>query len=94
MDRGSRQTRKDRIAAVEARQNEGGDRHYCSLDGKMLPDRANSAKLVVTGFGGLSVMKFFMDSVLSMRTPRLSFDGVRGGNRVHIFDDDGVAAAK
>ena len=69
MNRRSRQTRKDRIAAVEARQNEGGDRHYCSLDGKMLPDRANSAKLVVTGFGGLSVMKFSMDSVLSTRTP-------------------------
>ena len=47
MDRGSRQSKKERIAVVEAWQNEWGDQFHCSLDGKILPDRTNSTERVV-----------------------------------------------
>ena len=53
MDRESRQTRKERVAVVEARQNEWGDQRYCSLGRKTLRDTSESAKLVATGIGGL-----------------------------------------
>ena len=47
MDRGNRQAIKERIAVVEARQNESGDQFHCSLGGKIFPDRINSKELVV-----------------------------------------------
>ena len=53
MDRESRQTRKERVAVVEAWQNEWGDQRYCSLGRKTLRDTSESAKLVATGIGGL-----------------------------------------
>jgi len=53
MDRESRQTRKERVAVVEAWQNEWGDQRYCSLGRKILRDTSESAKLVATGIGGL-----------------------------------------
>ncbi len=53
MGRESRQTRKERVAVVEAWQNEWGDQRYCSLGRKTLRDTSESAKLVATGIGGL-----------------------------------------
>ena len=53
MGRESRQTRKERVAVVEAWQNEWGDQRYCSLGRKILRDTSESAKLVATGIGGL-----------------------------------------
>jgi len=53
MDRESTQTRKERVAVVEGWQNEWGDQCYCSLGRKTLRDTSESAKLVVTGIGGL-----------------------------------------
>ena len=53
MDRENRQTRKERVAVVEAWQNEWGDQRYCSLGRKILRDTSESAKLVATGIGGL-----------------------------------------
>ena len=53
MDRGSRNSRNERTAVVEAWQNEWSDQLHCSVNGKMLLDRADTAKLVVTGFGSL-----------------------------------------
>ena len=54
MDKGSRQTRKERAAVVEAWQNECRDQFLCSLGEKILPDRTNSTELVAAGFGGLT----------------------------------------
>ena len=53
MDRESTQTRKERVAVVEGWQNEWGDQCYCTLGRKTLRDTSESAKLVVTGIGGL-----------------------------------------
>ena len=54
MDRGSRHARKDRIAVVEAWQNEWGDQFHCSLGRKILPDRTNPTDLVAAGYRGLT----------------------------------------
>ena len=53
MDRGSRQTGKERIAVVEAWQNEWGRQFHCSLGGKILPGGTNWTELIVGEFGGL-----------------------------------------
>ena len=67
MDRGSRQTRKERVAVVEAWQNEWGDQCYCSLGRKTLRDTSESAKLVVTGIGGLINAGFHGRTVVCCR---------------------------
>ena len=51
MERGSRQTSKERLAVVEAQQNEWGDQFYCGLGGKILSSTASLVKQVVTWFG-------------------------------------------
>ena len=53
-DEGSRQTRKERTAAVKAWQNEWGDQFHCSLGVKIFSDRTNSTELVVARFVGLA----------------------------------------
>lgn len=53
MESGSRKTRKENIAEIKVRQNKWGDQFHCDLSGKILPDRADFVKLLVTGFGGL-----------------------------------------
>ena len=72
LDRGSMPARKERIAVVDAWQNEWGDQFHCSLSGKTVPDRSNSTELVVARVGGLTdEVQVSTDSVLSRRTPRL-----------------------
>ena len=74
-DRGSRQTRNERIAVVKAWQNEWGDQSHCSLSGKILLDRTNLMELVVAGFGSLT------DEVLHgqwRRMPRLLTESESG----------------
>ena len=58
IDIGSRKNREKGIAGVAAWQNEWGGEYICSLSGKILPDGGNSAKLVVTEFGGFTNVVF------------------------------------
>ena len=72
MDRGGRQARKERIAVVEAWQNEWGDQFHCSLGGKILPDRDNSTELLVAGSCGLT------DEVLQSQREGLCYRQAEG----------------